>query len=244
MAPENNQPGPSRRNVWRMFDQIAGTYDLVNRLLSMRRDVVWRRKMAGMLPPGKALRVLDLATGTCDVLLALRRHAPSVAGGAGADMSGGMLRGGQRKLAAAGLAGMFPLVRSDATRLAFADGVFDAVTIAFGIRNVVDTDAALGEMLRVLKPGGRALILEFSLPSNALFRAVYLFYFRHVLPRLGGLVSGKPVAYRYLNETVEAFPYGEAFCALMARAGFERVSAKPLTFGIATLYTGDRPVGA
>ncbi len=86
MAPENNQPGPSRRNVWRMFDQIAGTYDLVNRLLSMRRDVVWRRKMAGMLPPGKALRVLDLATGTCDVLLALRRHAPSVAGGAGADM--------------------------------------------------------------------------------------------------------------------------------------------------------------
>lgn len=239
-ASQNTPEGPSRRQVWRMFDQIADTYDLVNRLLSFRRDVAWRKRLALRMPSGP-VRVLDLATGTCDVLLALRGHCGGRVRGAGADMSAGMLRGGQKKLATAGLSETFSLVRADATRLGFADSSFDAVTIAFGIRNVVDVDAALRGMLRVLRPGGRALILEFSLPKNVLFRAGYLFYFRNILPRLGGAVSGKPAAYRYLNETVEAFPYGGAFCEKMEQAGFQGVSAEPLTFGIATLYLGTRP---
>ena len=118
---------------------------------------------------------------------------------------------------------------------------FDAVTISFGIRNVLDVPKGLREMHRVLRPGGRALILEFSLPANAFIRWGYLLYFRNVLPLVGGLVSGDAKAYRYLNETVETFPYGAAFTALMTDAGFENVQAKPLTFGIATLYRGDRP---
>lgn len=239
-APQGTPGGPSRRQVWKMFDQIADTYDLVNRLLSFRRDVAWRKRLALRMPSGPT-RVLDLATGTCDVPLALRRHCGERVRGTGADMSGGMLRGGKRKLEAAGLSGTFSLVRADATRLGFAGASFDAVTIAFGIRNVVDVDAALREMLRVLRPGGRALILEFSLPKNVLFRAGYLLYFRHILPRLGGAVSGKPAAYRYLNETVEAFPYGGAFCERMEQAGFHGITAGALTFGIATLYEGTRP---
>ncbi|MCB0314807.1 MAG: class I SAM-dependent methyltransferase, partial [Calditrichaeota bacterium] len=117
---------------------------------------------------------------------------------------------------------------------------FDAVTISFGIRNVTDVSRALGEMKRVLKGGGKAIILEFSLPGNALMRSLYLFYFRKVLPRIGGLISGDSFAYRYLNETVESFPYGEAFCDLMRQAGFHQVKMTPLTFGIATIYEGEK----
>ena len=114
------------------------------------------------------------------------------------------------------------------------------MTIAFGIRNVPDVRAGLGEMRRVLRPGGRALILEFSIPANRVFRSFYLFYFRNVLPRIGGFISGDAAAYRYLNKTVETFPYGTAFCDLMREAGFTEVAAHPLTFGIATIYTGER----
>jgi demethylmenaquinone methyltransferase/2-methoxy-6-polyprenyl-1,4-benzoquinol methylase len=224
-----------------MFDRIAHRYDLLNRLLSFGRDVAWRRRLVTRLPEGEPLAVLDLATGTADVLLTLARECPRVRTGVGADMSGGMLEHGHRKIRERGLDGRFRLVRTDATALGLAPGAFDAVTIAFGIRNVIDVDAGLREMFRVLRPGGRALILEFSLPANRAFRALYLFYFRHVLPRLGGLISGDFAAYRYLNQTVETFPYGDAFARLMRDAGFTRVEAEPLTFGIATLYRGDRP---
>ncbi len=243
MASENNPTGgPSRGHVRRMFDEISGTYDLNNRVLSMRRDVVWRRRLTALLPDGPAPpRLLDLATGTCDVLLAAHRAGRAAPGSIGADFSAGMLREGAKKLERANLDGPPALVRADATRMGFADAAFDAVTIAFGIRNVLDVDGALREMCRVLRPGGRVVILEFSMPGNALLRAGYLLYFRHVLPRLGGLVSGKPDAYRYLNQSVESFPYGRAFCGCMERAGFVEVTARPLSFGIATLYTGLRP---
>jgi demethylmenaquinone methyltransferase / 2-methoxy-6-polyprenyl-1,4-benzoquinol methylase len=231
---------PSRSHVWQMFDRIAHRYDLLNRLLSFGTDVRWRKKMARHLPPGEELRVLDLATGTADVLLSLTRECPRVVSGVGVDMSLGMLLHGKEKLQAANLFGRFPLVRSDATCLGLAAGQFDAVTIAFGIRNVLSVDAALLELHRVLRSGGRALILEFSLPRNPLIRRGYLFYFRHILPRLGALISGDSYAYRYLNQSVETFPYGEDFCDLMRTAGFRDVQAHPLTFGIATLYVGAR----
>lgn len=238
-AEHSTPPGPPRNDVPEMFDRISCTYDRANAVLSLGCDRAWRRRLAEMVPPGAA-RVLDLATGTCDVLLTLaRRRGTRLA--VGADLSAGMLRRGCCKVAVARHADRCGLVRADATRLGFADGAFDAVTMAFGIRNVTDTLGALREIRRVLRPGGRALILEFSLPKNVLLRAGYLLYFRHILPRVGGLVSGEAGAYRYLNRTVETFPYGGAFCALLAEAGFSAPRAVPLTFGIAAIYEAVRP---
>ena len=225
--------------AFKMFDRIAHRYDLLNRLLSFGTDVRWRKTMNRRIPAGKNLCVLDLATGTADVLIAMERACPNVTAGIGLDMSGGMLKYGQEKLIRLGLDQKYRLVRGDATALGLADAQFDAVTISFGIRNVLDVSQGLREMRRILKPGGRALILEFSLPANRPFRACYLFYFRNILPRLGALISGDSHAYTYLNKTVETFPYGEDFCKLMRDAGFEDVTATPLTFGIASLYQGE-----
>lgn len=231
---------PARTDVWRMFDRIAHRYDLLNRVLSMRQDVAWRKRLATLLPERDDLRVLDLATGTGDVLLTLRAASPRVRSGVGMDMSGKMIYIGKDKFEDSGQASALQMVRGDAMRIAAASTSFDVVTISFGIRNVLDVDAALREMHRVLKPGGRVLILEFSLPKNALLRWAYLLYFRNVLPRIGGLVSGDSYAYRYLNQTVETFPYGEAFAELIRSAGFTDVKMTPLTFGIATIYQGDK----
>lgn len=233
-------PSPSRVNVGSMFDRIAHRYDLLNRLLSFGTDVHWRKRMGMHLPEGDALNVLDLATGTADVLISLEKHCPRVQRGTGVDLSFGMLSYGVPKLRAMSLADRFRLVQGNAMRLPLPAERYDAATISFGIRNVLDVGAGLREMHRVLRPGGRVLVLEFSLPGNALFRAGYLFYFRHVLPRIGALLSGDGHAYRYLNQTVETFPYGEAFCALLREAGFREVRAFPLTLGIATLYQGDK----
>lgn len=237
---ETSSPIPLRTDVSRMFDRIAHRYDLLNRVLSMRRDVAWRRRLARMLPDGGELRVLDLATGTGDVLLALRGGCTRVRSGVGMDKAGKMLALGQQKFKDSGQAAALRMVRGDAMCIAAADASFDVVTISFGIRNVVDVNTVLCEMHRVLKPGGRALVLEFSLPTNMLLRRLYLLYFRNVLPRIGGVISGDSYAYRYLNQTVETFPYGEAFCDLMLAAGFVDVTAVPLTFGIATIYQGDK----
>ncbi|MDQ1256202.1 MAG: demethylmenaquinone methyltransferase / 2-methoxy-6-polyprenyl,4-benzoquinol methylase [Candidatus Hydrogenedentes bacterium] len=229
--------GEARGDTAAMFDRIAPRYDLLNRLLSFRRDVAWRRRLAGALPEGGALRVLDLATGTGDVLLEVAHACPGMRLGVGLDPAGAMLERARPKIADHA---RLRLVRGDAMRIPAADSSFDAVTIAFGIRNVSGVETALAEMYRVLRPGGRVLILEFSLPGNVVLRAAYLLYFRHVLPRIGGLVSGDPAAYRYLNTSVETFPYGEAFCRLLRDAGFTEVRAFPLSGGIAALYRADK----
>ncbi|PWB71521.1 bifunctional demethylmenaquinone methyltransferase/2-methoxy-6-polyprenyl-1,4-benzoquinol methylase UbiE [candidate division GN15 bacterium] len=239
-AKTGDQQAPSRRDVWRMFDRIAPRYDLLNHLLSLNRDKSWRKRMGGLLPDGRDLAVLDLASGTGDQLLALHESG-RVAFGVGLDMAAEMLAVGIKKIETGGLTGRLAMVRGDASAIPFADCTFDAVSITFGIRNLVDVRAGLAEMFRVLKPGGRALILEFSLPGNGFLRRMYLLYFRHILPRLGAVISGDSEAYRYLNRTVETFPYGEEFCALMRETGFGNVAAHPVTFGIATIYRGDRP---
>ncbi len=238
-TPSRPTQTPPRDTSWRMFDTIAGRYDALNRLLSFRRDVAWRRMLANLLPPGDHLRTLDLATGTADVLLALKRFNPRVASGVGVDMSRNMLRHAKDKIAARGLSDALRLVRSNGVCMGLADASFDAVTISFGIRNMPDALATLHEIRRVLRPGGRALILEFALPKSNVMRALHLFYLRHVLPHIGGLASGNFAAYRYLNTTIETFPYGEEFCALMREAGFRNVVAHTLTFGAANLYQGD-----
>lgn len=231
---------PSRHDVWRMFDRIAPRYDLLNHLLSLNRDKRWRQQMSDLLPAGNNLCVLDLATGTGDQLLALH-DSGKVSIGVGLDMASEMMVIGTKKINARGLADTLGMVRGDASNIPFDEKSFDVATITFGIRNLVDVRAGLCEMFRVLKPGGRALILEFSLPDNRVLRRLYLFYFRHLLPRLGAVISGDRQAYRYLNRTVETFPYGDEFCALMRDAGFAPVTAHPLTLGIATIYCGVRP---
>lgn len=230
--------GPSRDNVASMFNRIAHRYDLLNHLLSANRDKRWRRKLVDLLPPGDNLHVLDLATGTGDQLLSAFESG-RVAQGTGLDPAEKMLAIGREKIAARGLSDKLRLTTGIAESLPVADNSMDAITISFGIRNVTDVQMALSEMTRALRPGGRALILEFSLPSNVLIRQLYLFYFRHVLPRLGALISGDASAYRYLNQTVETFPYGDDFLSLMRQAGFAHVEKLPLTFGIATIYRGD-----
>jgi demethylmenaquinone methyltransferase/2-methoxy-6-polyprenyl-1,4-benzoquinol methylase len=156
-------------------------------------------------------------------------------------MSEGMLAVGREKVARLGLSDRVVLKTGDAMSIPEPDTAFDVSTMSFGIRNVLDVTDALREVLRVLKPGGRALILEFSTPESRWFRPMYFFYLRHLLPVIGGMLSGDRTAYRYLNRTIETFPSGKDFCALMERAGFTRVKAIPLTFGIASIYEGDRP---
>ncbi len=233
-------PEVPRNEVWRMFDRIAQRYDLLNRLLSFGRDVVWRKKLAHFLPEGESLQLLDLATGTADVIIFLFQKSPRIFRAVGIDLAERMLEIGQQKIHEHQLDQVVELKVGDATQIPFPDNQFHVVTIAFGIRNVDDVPQSLREMYRVLKPGGRALILEFSLPHASIIRQAYLFYFRNILPRIGGWISGNHYAYQYLNQTVETFPYGESFAGLMIEAGFSRVGFKPLTFGVATIYYGDK----
>ena len=222
-----------------MFSTIAPTYDLLNRLLSCGVDASWRRALVAYLPRGPS-RVLDLACGTGDVSIAAaqRREQARVFG---ADFSLGMLRGAPPKLARQRLTRRICLQNASAEDLPYRDAVFDAVTIAFGIRNVVRRDRALAEMCRVLRPGGRALILDFSLPPHPVVRALYGFYFHRVLPFLGGLVSGNFAAYQYLPQSVAGFPPRGEFAAMLRDAGFSRVSYEDFTLGVATLYRGTKP---
>jgi demethylmenaquinone methyltransferase / 2-methoxy-6-polyprenyl-1,4-benzoquinol methylase len=240
-VPSKEVHEPSRERVWEMFDRIAPRYDLMNRLMTFGLDVRWRRRMARDLPPGEDLAVLDLATGTGDQLLLMMEVEPRIRRAVGIDLAEQMLARGRAKVAARGWGDRIELSVGDAAAIPAADGAFDAVTISFGIRNVVDVGAALREMFRVLRPGGRALILETSQPESGLLRFGHRVYLRRVMPYLGGLVSGDLEAYRYLNRTVETFPCGQAFCARLEAAGFREVAAHPLAFGAATIYRGDRP---
>ncbi len=219
-----------------MFNSIALRYDCVNRLLSFRRDVVWRKKLAACVTHRPSLRALDIATGTGDVLLTLVKHFPTVQWAVGADVSETMLGVARKKIRRAGVERKCALAVSDAAALCFPDGTFDVATVAFGVRNFTALETGLKEICRVLREDGQLVILEFSLPENRVFRAVYLAYFRHLLPRIGGWISRRPYAYRYLNTTVEAFPYGTAFMDVLSAVGFHRVERKTLSFGIASLY--------
>jgi demethylmenaquinone methyltransferase / 2-methoxy-6-polyprenyl-1,4-benzoquinol methylase len=223
-----------------LFDGIAPVYDRVNTLVSMGTDRFWRARVRKALPPGERLRVLDVATGTGEIAFALLQ-SPRVGEVVGVDPAAQMLAVAERKAKALARAGDVRFQQMDAIALAFEDDSFDVVTVAFGVRNMIDPIGALTEFRRVLRPGGRLLVLEFSLPSSALIRWPFLAYFRHVLPRVGGWISGKADAYRYLNRSVEAFPYGDDFAELLRGIGLREVRFTPLSFGIATLYEGTAP---
>ena len=225
------------------FDAIAPRYDLTNRVISLGLDLHWRRvavrQLAG-LPAGSV--VLDLACGTCDMALELlrQRRAARVVG---ADLSRTMLRLASRKLRARNgtAARRVALVNAPAEALPFADASFDGAVIAFGIRNVPDFRAGLREMLRVLRPGGRVCILEFSTPPSRLLWKVYNYYFFNVLPRIGGWITGRPAAYEYLTDSVSHFPGDASFRGAMEEAGFAAVSSLTMTGGIVCVHTGVRP---
>jgi len=230
----------SDNEVWAMFDRIAPRYDLLNRLLSFRRDVSWRKRMAGHVADRTDIDVLDLATGTGDQILHLIDGGASVKSALGLDMAEDMLALGRSKIMERQLQDRITLRQGDAADIPCAVATFDLVTISFGIRNVGAVPEALRDMLRVLKSAGRVLILEFSMPTNRIVRPMYLIYLRHILPRVGGLISGDPEAYSYLNRTIESFPCGAEFCDLMREAGMVNVESFPLTFGVATIYKGEK----
>lgn len=228
------------RGIRDMFDAIAPRYDLLNRLLSLGIDRRWRTFAVAqlrVLPGGK---VLDVATGTGDVALEIAARTPDSVRIVGEDFTQGMLVHGREKIAKSPYRHRIHLVNAPCEAMPHPESTFDGVTIAFGIRNVVDRLAGLKEMCRVLKPGGRAVILEFSNPRSRLFKSLYYFYFRRVLPVIGGLLS-KRSAYQYLPDSVLEFPAQESFKALMAEAGFTQLRHHDLTFGIATVYVGERP---
>lgn len=219
-----------------MFDAIAGRYDFLNHFLSAGIDRRWRRKAIQSLRLTGRERLLDLCTGTGDVAIAAQTATPGTASVLGVDFAGAMLGVGREKLARLGLARKISLVRGDATRIPARDRSVDRVTVAFGIRNVEDTAAACREMERVLAPGGRIAVLEFAIPTAPGVRGLYLWYFKHVLPCFGRLISRHNAAYSYLPESVGAFATPDEFVKLLRQAGFEEISAVPLTFGIVYLY--------
>lgn len=232
-------PGaPEKAAVRSMFDRIAPRYDLLNRVLSAGTDVRWRRRAVDLLDLAPSSRVLDLCTGTADLLMEALGRDPAHTG-LGIDLSHVMLRLGERKLSSRRLGGRGRLVGGDGERLPVGEALFDGALVAFGIRNVGDPLAALREVRRALRPGGRFVVLEFSLPKGMLGR-VYRLYFTRVLPRVGGLVSGDPSAYAYLPASVAGFPSPEGFGALMEEAGFASVEWHRLTGGIACLHRGEK----
>ncbi|MGB2869385.1 MAG: bifunctional demethylmenaquinone methyltransferase/2-methoxy-6-polyprenyl-1,4-benzoquinol methylase UbiE [Bacteroidota bacterium] len=219
-----------------MFDSIAGRYDLLNHLLSAGLDIVWRRKTIELILPFGPKNILDVATGTGDLALAAMRLNPESI--TGIDLSPEMLHIAQDKIDARDFTTLISLEEGSAERLRFAPDSFDAVTVGFGVRNFSDLHLGLAEILRVLRPGGVAAMLEFSQPTATPLRQIYRFYAGKILPVLGGVISGNSEAYSYLPKTVSEFPFGTDFLAVLDSVGFTRTSHHPLSAGIVAIYLG------
>ncbi len=236
----------SESRVREMFRQVAPRYDLMNHLLSLNIDRYWRWRAVRTLALIDDSPILDVCTGTGDLALAIRGRLGDRAAVVGSDFCGAMLRiaddkqGGDRRPTDGGPPVRF--LEADSQALPFADNTFQAVTVAFGLRNVTDTDRGLAEMTRVCKPGGQVMVLEFSQPTLPGFRQVYRVYFEHVLPRIGqALARNDKDAYRYLQKSVGQFPDGQALADRMTAAGLTATRFRPLTGGVATIYTGTKP---
>lgn len=228
-----------KEQVARMFDGIAPRYDMLDHLLSLGIDRSWRRKTVREIKKLAPQSILDVATGTGDLAVGMARRMPGAAI-TGCDISREMLRVGRGKAVKKKVGERITFVHGDAEALPFDDESFDVATAAFGVRNFQDAGAGLREMRRVLKPGGSVFILEFSVPRGKIFGPLYRFYFRNVLPRIGGLFSRDYDAYKYLPSSVEEFPLPPVFKALLEESGFGRCTARELTRGVAVIYKGEK----
>ena len=223
-----------------MFNDIAPSYDRLNHLMSLGIDNIWRKKALKEIVDGTQQQILDVACGTGDSTIAIAKAMEPGGRVTGIDISAGMMEPLMRKAAHEGVHDRIKLLQADALQMPFEADTFHRVTCAFGIRNFEDRKKGLAEFLRVLKPGGKAVILELGIPDKPFIKTLYDIYFRHILPLIGGLISGNRAAYRYLPESVYAFPRPEAFCAMMERAGFHNVRHRNYTFGLCRLFIGEK----
>ncbi len=243
---ENNLPvtpyndiDSKKQQVEQMFDRIAYRYDLLNRVLSLGIDVGWRKTMLRLLRDKQPKQMLDVATGTADVaLLAEKMLAPDSI--IGIDISTGMLEFGREKVKKAQLTHKIKLETGDAENLQFETGAFDAITVAFGVRNFENLELGLREMHRVLKQNGVLAVLEFSQPQIFPFKQIYNFYFKYILPLIGRLTSQDPKAYTYLFESVQSFPQGERFLDILSQCGYKNATCKQLSLGICSIYIAEK----
>ncbi len=232
--------GSKTAQVGKMFDNIAPYYDFLNRFLSLGIDTIWRKKAIDQLATLQPRTVLDVATGTADVAIEISKRLKSVEKIVGFDLSHEMLEIGKTKVKDRNLGALIELKQGDSENLPFADASFDAVTVSFGVRNFENLEKGISEMQRVLKPGGKLVVLEFSRPTIFPFKQLFNTYFKYVLPQIGRLTSKDPRAYSYLYESVQAFPDGENFLSILSKNGFKSNEWKPLTLGICSIYCGTK----
>src|ERR1700757_126077 len=232
-----NKSQPKKEQVAEMFNNIAFRYDFLNSLLSLGIHKGWRKKAVAVFKNKNPQYILDVASGTGDFAIESLKANPKKI--TGVDISAGMLEIGKQKIKKLNLENKIELQLADAEHLPFTDNYFDVITVGFGVRNFENLEAGLKEMLRVLKPNGDLVIIEFSKPKG-FFSYFYKFYFSFVTPAIGKLFSKDHRAYSYLPESVEAFPYGQAFCDILAKCGYSKAIAKKLTFGVASIYTATK----
>lgn len=237
VRPYQDSSATKKEQVASMFNNISGTYDFLNHFLSLGIDMIWRKMAIRELTTSKPSTILDVATGTGDFAFeAIKILKPAKI--IGVDISEGMLGIADEKIRKRGLQDVFEIRLGDSEKLLFDNDTFDAVTVAFGVRNFEDLEKGLSDMLRVLKPGGKVVILEFSKPKVFPVKQAYNFYFKYITPTIGKLFSKDSSAYTYLPESVAAFPDGKDFVSLMQKVGFADTKHRPLTFGICSIYTG------
>lgn len=238
ITPYKNSSQDKKNQVARMFNNIAGRYDFLNHFLSFGIDRYWRRKAIACLKDKNAKIILDIATGTGDLAIEAIKLNPDII--FGIDISPQMLEIGKNKIKKKQLTGKIQLIEGDSEDLIFEDNKFDAVTVAFGVRNFGDLETGLHEMRRVLKQGGTVVILEFSRPENSMIRRLYNFYSSMITPKIGKVISKDEAAYSYLHESVKAFPHGFEFCKILADTGYRNIHFNTLTFGVVTIYTAEK----
>lgn len=232
--PYKDSKSSKREQVEHMFDTISKEYDGLNRVISFGIDIKWRNKVVDLVAETRPQTILDVATGTGDLAISLvKTGAPKIVG---LDISAGMLNVGKEKIKAKGHEGVIEMVQADSENLPYTDNYFDAITVAFGVRNFEHLEKGLAEILRVLKPGGLFVILETSVPTKTPFKQGYTLYSTKLLPLIGKMFSKDKDAYKYLSESASVFPYGERLNNILRKIGFTNVQDKPQTFGVATIY--------
>ena len=238
ITPYKNSTLSKKEQIAQMFDTISENYDRLNRVISFGIDVKWRKKVLQIVTQSNPKTILDIATGTGDLaILMAQTKAPKIIG---LDISAGMLEVGRKKIQYKNLSNTIEMVLADSEEMPFEDSYFDAITVAFGVRNFENLEKGLAEILRVLKPSGVFVILETSVPNKTPYKQGYTFYSKNILPIIGKLFSKDNVAYGYLSESAAAFPYGEALNNILRKIGFIEVKAMPQTFGVATIYSATK----